>query len=260
MQTPDMVDEAAHAWLEGVAAIAGAVPGGLRAQAQPGLALLATGAPLASVNGVFDVRSAPRRELVGDLAARAAEEIGRFGVPWCIQVRTGPDTEIAEIAAAHGLAKVTRTPLMVRGLDGPGATLDGSLPAAFVVRQLGPGDSAEFAAALAAGFEAPAQVMNRLGSAEILALPGATGYLAEADGAVVATGLALRAGGCVGIFNISVPPERRRQGYGAAVTSAILAAARERGARLAFLHSSAMGRSVYEYLGFRTVEEWTRYT
>lgn len=45
VQTPDMTDDAAHAWLEGVAAIAEAVPGGLRAQAEPGLALLATGAP-----------------------------------------------------------------------------------------------------------------------------------------------------------------------------------------------------------------------
>ncbi|MFR9794046.1 GNAT family N-acetyltransferase [Streptomyces sp. MB22_4] len=209
------------------------------------------------MDGVFDVHSVPRRELIGDLAERAAEKIS---VPWRIQVRTGPDAEIAGIAAAHGLGSVARSPFMVRGLDGPGAALGGPLPAAFVVRQLGSGGSAEFAAALAAGFEAPAQVMNRLGSAEILALPGATGYLAEADGAVVATGLALRAGGCVGIFNISVPPERRRQGYGAAVTSAILAAAREWGTRLAFLHSSAMGRSVYECLGFRTVEKWTRYT
>ncbi|MFF4837953.1 GNAT family N-acetyltransferase [Streptomyces sp. NPDC001315] len=90
--------------------------------------------------------------------------------------------------------------------------------------------------------------------------PGGPDAGSSRDGTVVATGLALRAEGCVGIFNISVPRERRRQGYGAALTSTILDVERERGARLAFLHSSDMGLSVYEFLGFRTVEEWTRYS
>jgi N-acetylglutamate synthase len=148
---------------------------------------------------------------------------------------------------------------MVRGLNGHDAALGGYLPPEFAVRQVGPEDSAVFSTALAAGFEVPEEMVSLLGGAEILGLPCATGYLADVDGTVVATGLALRAQGCVGVFNIAVPPERRKRGYGAAITSAILDAERERGARLAFLHSSDMGLSVYESLGFRTVEEWTRY-
>ncbi|MFF4692560.1 GNAT family N-acetyltransferase [Streptomyces sp. NPDC001307] len=256
METLDVTEVAAHGWLENVAAIAEALPGGLCVRAEPGLALLASGAPLASVNGVFDVRSAPGPGLIADLAARAAEQID---VPWCIQVRAEPDAGTAETAAAHGMTTVVRTPLMVRELTGRG-TLDGRLPAGFALRQPGPEDSAVFATALAAGFEAPAQVMSLLGGAEILSLPCATAYLAGVGDEVVATGLALRAEGCVGIFNISVPPGRRRQGYGTAITSAILEAERERGARLAYLLSSEKGLSVYASLGFRTVEQWTRYT
>ncbi|POX60489.1 hypothetical protein C3492_27560 [Streptomyces sp. Ru62] len=256
MKTLDMGDTAAQAWLENVAAIAEALPGGLCVRAEPGLALLASGAPLASVNGVFDVRSSPRPGLITGLADRAADEID---VPWCIQVRYEPDAATAETAAAHGLTTVVRTPLMVRELAGRGA-LHGLPPTGFALRRLGPADSDVFATALAVGFETSAQVMSLLGGAEILGLPCAAGYLAEVGDEVVATGLALRAGDCVGIFNISVPPARRRKGYGTAITSAILGAERARGARLAYLLSSERGLSVYETLGFRTVERWTRYT
>ncbi|MFH9090089.1 GNAT family N-acetyltransferase [Streptomyces sp. NPDC017673] len=256
METLDLADVAAQGWLDNVADIAGALPGGLCVRAEPGLALLATGAPLASVNGVIDVRSSPRPGLVAELAERAADEID---VPWCIQVRAEPDAEIADAAAAQGMTTVARIPLMLRELAA-GGRLGGPSPEGWAMRRSGPEDSAIFATALAAGFEAPVEVMSLLGAAEILGLPCATGYLAEVDGEVVATGLALRAEGCVGIYNISVPPGRRRQGYGAAITSAILEAERERGARLAYLLSSEQGLSVYESLGFRTVERWTRYT
>ncbi|MFE9361009.1 GNAT family N-acetyltransferase [Streptomyces olivaceoviridis] len=251
-----MADVAALGWLENVADLAGALPGGLCVRAEPGVALLATGAPLASVNGVVDVRPSTQPGLVAELAERAAAEMD---VPWCIQVRAEPDAEVADVAAAHGMTTAARVPLMVRELAGDGA-LGGSLPLGSAVRQSGPEDGAVFAAALAAGFEAPLEVMSLLGGAGILSLPCVTGYLAEADGEVVATGLAMRTGNSVGIYNISVPPGRRRQGYGAAITSAILEAERARGARLAYLLSSEQGLSMYESLGFRTVEQWTRYT
>lgn len=256
METLDVADVAAQGWLVNVADIARALPGGLCVRAEPGLALLATGAPLASVNGVFDVRSSPRPGLIVGLAARAADGID---APWCIQTRGEPDAETAGTAAAHGMTTVVRTPLMVRELA-DSATPGASLPAGYVLRNPGPEDSAVFATALAAGFEAPVEVMSVLGGPGILGLPCATGYLAEVDGEVVATGMALRAEGCVGVYNISVPPARRRQGHGAAITAAILEAERERGARLAYLLSSDKGLPVYESLGFRTVEWWTRYT
>ncbi|MEV5385299.1 GNAT family N-acetyltransferase [Streptomyces sp. NPDC052721] len=256
MGTPDIIEAAAQAWMASVGAIAEAVPGGQRTEREPGLALLATGAPLAAVNGVFDVRAAPRAAGIGDLAKRAAEAVD---APWCIQYRTGPDAEIAGVAADHGLTSTARSPFMVRelGEHTPGG---GPLPAGLTVRALGAGDSAVFVSALAAGFEAPVETMSPLGCPEILALPCATGYLAELDGDVVATGLALRAEDCVGVFNISVLPARRRQGLGAAVTGAILRAEQDRGARVAYLHASDMGLSLYESLGFRTVEQWTRHT
>ncbi|GGM22036.1 hypothetical protein GCM10010129_77960 [Streptomyces fumigatiscleroticus] len=75
-----------------------------------------------------------------------------------------------------------------------------------MLRPVGGADSPAYVAALAAGFEAPVETMATLGCPELLDLPGAAGCLAEADGVVVGTGLALRTGDCVGVFNVSVAP------------------------------------------------------
>lgn len=60
----------------------------------------------------------------------------------------------------------------------------------------------------------------------------------------------LIAGGSASAYNISTPIELRKQGYGSAVTHATLLAARKRGYRSSWIWSSAMGRSLYQKLGF----------
>jgi ribosomal protein S18 acetylase RimI-like enzyme len=46
-------------------------------------------------------------------------------------------------------------------------------------------------------------------------------------------------------------PEARRRGIGTALTVAALQAGRADGYEIAFLQPSAMGRGLYEHLGFR---------
>ncbi|HEX2759374.1 MAG TPA: GNAT family N-acetyltransferase, partial [Rhizomicrobium sp.] len=73
------------------------------------------------------------------------------------------------------------------------------------------------------------------------------GYLGEQP---VTSSTLLLAGGIAGIFDVSTPPARRRQGFGGAITLAAMQEARRRGYDYAWIWSSAMGKSVYGKLGF----------
>ena len=87
-----------------------------------------------------------------------------------------------------------------------------------------------------------------------------TGYLAEEveePGRPIGTGLGIRTSGVVGVFNIAVVPAARSRGLGRTITEAVLLDGVAAGADAAYLHTSAMGRPLYESMGFRLVEEWT---
>lgn len=60
----------------------------------------------------------------------------------------------------------------------------------------------------------------------------------------------LVAGSSVSVYNVSTPIELRRQGFGGAITHAVLEAARNRGYRDTWIWSSDLGKSVYAQLGF----------
>jgi ribosomal protein S18 acetylase RimI-like enzyme len=75
--------------------------------------------------------------------------------------------------------------------------------------------------------------------------------LGRLHGVPVATATVLLAGGIAGIYDVSAVPDARRRGIGTAMTLAALQVARTHEYEIAFLQPSAMGRSMYERLGFR---------
>ena len=73
------------------------------------------------------------------------------------------------------------------------------------------------------------------------------GYL---DDTPVTSSTLLLADGIAGLFDISTPPAWRRQGFGSAISWAMLQAAQTRGYRDAYVWSSALGKGVYAGIGF----------
>lgn len=80
-------------------------------------------------------------------------------------------------------------------------------------------------------------------------------FLARVDGEAAATCSLFLGAGVAGIYDVSTLPERRQRGLGGLVTRAAMTAARTSGYRMAILHSSTRGVSLYRSLGFQDVCE-----
>ena len=81
-------------------------------------------------------------------------------------------------------------------------------------------------------------------------------YVGYTDGEPVSSGLGMLTGRTIGVYNIATVDRARRRGYGAAMTSRVVADGVAAGADVAILQASDMGRPIYERLGFRTVVEY----
>jgi GNAT superfamily N-acetyltransferase len=79
------------------------------------------------------------------------------------------------------------------------------------------------------------------------------------DGEPVTTGLGVRTGRTIGVYNIATIESARRRGFGAAMTIRIVDDGTADGCDVAILQASDMGQPTYERLGFRTVVEYRGY-
>jgi len=83
-----------------------------------------------------------------------------------------------------------------------------------------------------------------------------TMYLGIVGGRPVCITMRIDSDGIGGIYAVVTLPEFRRKGFGAAITAAAALDGKKAGSTLSYLQSSAMGRPVYESLGYRLVEEY----
>lgn len=211
-----------------------------------------TGVAIPTLNGVWTESVNANPTTAGELL----DQVAATGLPYCLQLRPGTSSQLAEIASTRGMSRDDHPiPLMV--LDSPDRLGTWEQSGDLEIRQLGPDEVATHAQVAAAGFEAPVEVMLKMMTPAALALPGVHCYLGEVDGKPVTTGLGVVIDSSVGVFNIATPPESRRRGYGAALTARIVEHAFRTGVTSAWLQSSAQGFAIYEALGFRTCEEWT---
>jgi GNAT superfamily N-acetyltransferase len=75
-------------------------------------------------------------------------------------------------------------------------------------------------------------------------------YIGYLDDQPVTSGTLLLAGGSASIYNVSTPAHLRQQGFGGAITYAMLQEMRRRGYTWSWIWASQLGKSVYAKLGF----------
>jgi GNAT superfamily N-acetyltransferase len=110
-----------------------------------------------------------------------------------------------------------------------------------------------------AGFRADASVAEAMLGIEILRHPESSAYVGYLDGQPVSAGFGWRTGRTIGVYNIATLPTARRQGFGEAMTARVVADGETVGCDVAALQASAMGRPIYERIGFRMSVRYTGY-
>jgi N-acetylglutamate synthase len=240
---------AAGALVETWRYLASAVPGGWAHGNGAGVAAV-TRVAVPTLNGVWVQKVDVGAEDISDLL----DEVAATGLPHCLQFRPGSDSRLVNLAASRGMAHLEDIPLMV--IEEPGQFSAAQAVGGLVIRELLPDEAPLHARVAAAGFQVAPEMFLQLMTPAVLAAPGVRCYLGEVDGQPVTTGLGVKLGSNVAIFNIATPPEHRRRGYGAAITARVVADGLAAGARWSWLQSSAEGYKVYERLGFRTIEAW----
>ena len=195
-----------------------------------------------------------------------ADEVSAFAaspklesVAWSVQVR-GEQVEdrIVAMAGDRGLQQRTLLPFMLKELDA--SELSESEAFGLKVRRVLSDEGDLYRTALATGYGGPEEIFSAFTASSVMDHVSMRAYLAEVEGVPVATSFGVLVDDLVGVFNIAVPPQYRRRGYGRAATAAVLRDAYEEGARTAFLHATPLGVSLYQVMGFRLAENWTLFT
>ena len=76
-------------------------------------------------------------------------------------------------------------------------------------------------------------------------------YLATLEGQPVGASLGFYGSGVVGIYNVCVYPEYRKQGIGTALTMAPLLQAKKKGYEISILMASSMAINLYKHIGYK---------
>ena len=233
-------------------AMAGAqIDGALVARAD-GVALIATGHPMRLFNQVI-IDGAPALDAVAAAVGLMRERDHRF----VVNLRRGVDDGYHSLMGQLGLASDSDEAGM------PGMALHPlvrvaaePMPGHEIRRVLDRDGMLDHVQAGAAGFSIPTEWMEVIVTESLLEQPGATVYVGYTDGQPVTTGLGIRTGRTIGVYNIATVESARHHGYGAAMTMRVVDDGAAAGCDVAILQSSAMGYPIYERLGFRTVVEY----
>jgi len=239
--------------IETLTAAGGSAPGALVDRAD-GVVLLATGLPLRLFNQVILESEAAQPERIAAAVALMRDRGDHF----VVNLRAGTDDGYLPLMEQLGLVPLSAVPWM------PGMALQPVPPPGTAapapgheIRRVtdGPGITDHIVTA-AAGFGMPVEWLAAIVGEPLVAGPGVSLYGGYSDGVPVTTGLGVRTGRTIGVYNIATVEAARRRGLGAAMTMRIVDDGTSAGCDVAILQASDMGYPIYERLGFRTVVEY----
>jgi GNAT superfamily N-acetyltransferase len=234
------------------------VPGAL-VRVADGILIDSSRLPFLLFNQVLVADEAARPEAMAAAVAVMHERGGRF----CVNLRLGPDDRFVALMNDLGLVQLSVEPWMPGMAWHPlpsAADLSEGPPAegpVFEIRRESDWSGIETHIATgAAGFGMPAEVLGQVFGPGLLERDDVAVYVGYADGQPVATGMGLRTGRTIGVYNIATIESARGRGFGGAMSRRIVADGVIAGCDVAILQSSDMGKPLYERLGFRTVVEY----
>ncbi len=211
------------------------------------------------------------------IAARIDDAITLFGgrpFLWWVSAEDRP-ADLSDRLVGRGIEFLDEVPGMAMDLDDLADQDAAAAPPGFSVAPvLDAAALTEFHDVLTQGF--PEDWTDERSAATIMASTHAialeTGFLephgvpsrwiGRVAGRPVTTTRLHTSAGVAGIYAVVTKADARRQGYGQAITRAVLVAARDAGLRIATLQASDAGRRIYERIGFREVcrfrlHEWS---
>ncbi|MFG1654769.1 GNAT family N-acetyltransferase [Micromonospora sp. NPDC049275] len=247
-----IADRMATAYDDAIEDLCGATPQGWYAKRGTARGAV-THAGAATLNVAYDLSPEPDLESLDELAA----EVGRQVPVWSVMTRAAADGAVADLAGRHGLRERSELPLL--GCTADELVFRADPARRELVRRVGAAESDRYTDVLTRGFEVPDGLFGSLMGGDVLDAERIVGYLCEEDGQPVGTGLGMWTRGVVGVFNIAVVPGARGRGLGRVLTEEVLRDGVAAGADAAYLQSSALGRPLYESMGFRLLENWTAF-
>jgi ribosomal protein S18 acetylase RimI-like enzyme len=240
--------------------LAGRTMAGGRVEEFDGATLVTTGLPLLLFNQVLVVDGAAPEATAAAIRG-GVDRFRGFGKRFVVTLRGGIDDAYLPVVEELGLEALPESPWMPGMAMHPlpergGAALQGAHEIRRVVDSAGLADHADV---VAAGFGMPHDWATSFATETLLAVPEATFYVGYRDGVAVTSGLGVRSGRTIGVYNIATVESARRQGLGAAMTMRVVEDGAAAGCDVAILQASEMGLPVYDRLGFRVVSEYFGY-
>jgi len=201
------------------------------------------GHPLAEYNVAFIKRP---EEGLDEAVDAASDFYGAKQHPFRICIRSENVEACGELLLGRDFARVA---------DVPGMRLapltDCSPPRDLVVRPADdPATLEDFQTTAFSGFGLPAEAGRLFLTEHLTALPGFLALVGYRDGQPVCTSALYTTADVAGIYWVATLEDHRKRGLGEAITWAAVGRGRAGGYRVASLQASAMGRPVYERMGF----------
>ena len=205
-----------------------------------------TGSPISVFNEVMPVS---RLHPVGaDALAAAIADARNQGADWMLHLRAGIDDLAADVATELGLLE--EDPYFYPAMVLTAMPDAQPPPSGLDIRVVH--DDTTFKDYLAGAGSNPELTLTWL-SRGMVDDPNVTllsGYMGRS---VAARSVAVRTDRAVGVYNVGVQADRRRRGFGWALTLAAIRSGVDAGCTVATLQSSEMGFAMYENHGFTTV-------
>ena len=217
-----------------------------------GVSLVSSGSPVQFFNRAF-VEDDPE-----DPAASLDRAREFFGdLPFLFEVRRGLHPRAAAEATRRGLPVLLAEPGMAMSPIVVNATQTASDDLEITLAS--PEDLSTNLEIQAEAFEVPVELITPV-FLPLMTADNVRCFTGWHEGEPVATSVVVADDGLAGVYSVATRARARGRGFGQAMTAAALrAGVEELGCTASYLQASAMGKGIYERMGYRVVAEYDGY-